>query len=345
MARRERNTTESSTPADGDSAVATLPEEAPMTAEVTEAPVETTDATTEVPAQAEPTTAEPSAEAAPAVEVDLTGFTAALTAAVEGRDTSTGDIPADLTEKVVAEYRALDGLKAKNAAKKAANDGIREAMNQMDIAQAKAYMTLADKLTAGSTGGGSAPKAPADPTEAFSNLVAGLQLALSLATSNVPEGVGENWSDKVTELVTASQDPSISYLAWVNREPVAEGVEDAPEPEVSDVVKSAVKLALGKSARVGGAARRSSGGGTSTPYTGERRDIGKHISEAFAAVESGTFLTVAEIRKFDSSQYTSESPASAGAISSRLFPQTGACTVEGIVPGTNDKGNRGATKA
>ena len=84
-----------------------------------------------------------------------------------------------------------------------------------------------------------------------------------------------------------------------------------------------------------------SGGST---YTGERRDIGQHIVEAFADVESGTFLTVAEIRKHDSSQYTSENPASAGAISARLFPKSGKCTVEGIEPGTNEKGNRGARK-
>ena len=108
---------------------------------------------------------------------------------------------------------------------------------------------------------------------------------------------------------------------------------------MSNFVKAAVKASQGKAARVTSAR-------SGTPYTGERRDIGKHIQEAFEGRESGTFLTVAEIRKFDSLQYTSESPASAGAISSRLFPQSGGkCSIEGIIPGTNEAGNRGASKA
>ena len=57
----------------------------------------------------------------------------------------------------------------------------------------------------------------------------------------------------------------------------AEAAEDdkGDEPETGAVAKNAVKLALGKSAKAGGRA------GTGTPFTGERRDVGKHILNAF----------------------------------------------------------------
>ena len=83
----------------------------------------------------------------------------------------------------------------------------------------------------------------------------------------------------------------------------------------------------------------------STPFTGERRDIGVHISAAFANKEAGDFLTVSQIRAARSDEYGDNSP-SAGAISARLFPKSGKFTVDGIKPSTSTDGkaNKGAIK-
>lgn len=299
------------------------------TEQAQEATVSTT--TTEAAPEA-PETTETKAKAEE-TPIDLTAFQKAATEAVGQADTSTGEIAVALIEPVVKEYRALDGVKPKNAAKHWLTEQMKDQMNKGSIQGARSYLQLQESMTAGS--GGGAAKAPADPTQAFVQRVATLNLAYNLVVGGeVPEGVAEDWSDKAQALVGEATSDATKYLAWVNDESEDKG----DEPEVSPVVKNAVKLAVGKSAKAGG---RASGGGT---FTGERRDIGKHIAEAFAEVESGTFLTVAEIRNHKSAEY-GDNPPSAGAISARLFPANGKCTVEGITPGTNEKGNKGATKA
>ena len=77
--------------------------------------------------------------------------------------------------------------------------------------------------------------------------------------------------------------------------------------------------------------------------TSARRDIGAHIASAFAELPDGTFLTVREIRRHRSDEYGDEFP-SAGAISARLFPSSGRCTVPGVEPGENERGVRGARR-
>jgi hypothetical protein len=143
---------------------------------------------------------------------------------------------------------------------------------------------------------------------------------------------GEKEAD-LAPFIAASQ-------ATVAQRDTSEG-EDQPEaPKVPAEVVAAFKFARGAKRRGVG-----TGNGDRTPHDGPRRDLGKHIAEAFADVESGTFLSVAEIRKFKSSEYEDE-PPSAGAISARLFPAKGECTVEGITPGTGgEKGTKGAYKA
>jgi hypothetical protein len=74
-----------------------------------------------------------------------------------------------------------------------------------------------------------------------------------------------------------------------------------------------------------------------------RRDIGAHIVSAFEGLAEGTFLTVGEIRAHRSHEYGDEFP-SAGAISARLFPSNGRCTVPGVEPGENERGVRGARR-
>lgn len=323
MARRNRENNENTSTTEDASteAPATLSEEdASMTA-TTEAPAEsTTETTPEVPAEEAS-----QAEAKPEQEIDLTAFTERVEAAVAERDEATGEVPEASILAAQSEYRALDGLKAKNAAKKLVEERMREAMNQRDISSARAFMLVSDNLTAGASA--SKEKVPADPKEAFLQRYTALVLAAQLVAEDAPEGVDPS-TITVEDLVEAAK----ALRAYEADESEDKG--DAPE--ASAVVKAAVKLATGKSARVGGR----SGGST---FTGERRDIGKHIAEAFEGEETGSFLTVAEIRKFKSEEY-GDNPPSAGAISARLFPTSGKCTVEGVEPGQNDKGNKGATK-
>ena len=329
MARRETSSTSPTTTTEAP-AEATTQEEA--VTEVTEAPVTETPTSTEPVTVTEPSTStETKPEEAP---VDLTAFNAAVETALKEKDTATGELALAIIAPVQTEYRKLDGVKAKNAAKKVLNDAVKAGMNAMDIQTARANMQLLDAMTPASGGGtkSSEPKAPADPTEAFAERVAALNLAYNLAIGDVPEGVKEDWETKVGELVSAASPQASAYLAWTLNE--AEDKGDAPE--ASNVAVSAVKLSQGKAA-----GRRASG--TSTPFTGERRDIAKHIAEAFEGSESGAFLTIAEIRNHKSEEY-GDNPPSAGAISARLFPSSGKCTIEGVTPGTNDKGNKGATK-
>lgn len=73
-----------------------------------------------------------------------------------------------------------------------------------------------------------------------------------------------------------------------------------------------------------------------------RRDIGAHIVNAFANKPPGTFLTINQIRTTSSPEYGDELP-SAGAISARLFPSSGATTVPGVTAETRD-GRKGARR-
>lgn len=267
-------------------------------------------------------------EKAAEAPVDLTAFTSAVDAAVAGRDEATGDPSEEAILAAQTEYRNLNGPKAKNAAKKLVEEKMREAMNSRDIHGARAYMLVSDNLTAGASGS-KGTSTPADPKEAFTQRVQALLLAQTLLADQAPEGIT---FDEVS--VTDEQtDAARALLAHEASE--AEDKGDAPE--ASQVVKAAVKLATGKAARVGGSGRT---GGT---FTGERKDIGKHIAEAFAGAESGAFLTIAQIRSHKSEEY-GDNPPSAGAISARLFPQSGKCTVEGVEPGQNSEGRKGATK-
>lgn len=303
-----------------------------------------TEATAEVQTENTEATVSTSTNEAPATEttesapVDLSAFEAAVTAAVDEADTTTGEVPEASIASVTAEYRKLEGLKAKNAAKKHVADGMKDAMNGESLPRARAFLMLQEKaLVAASGGTGStATRTPADPTEAFVQRIATLNLASAAAQASVPDGVNEDWPTKVGALVDESQGAVSSYIEWLTADEDSRG----DEPEVSVVVKAAAKLALGKSAKAGGARITSSG----TPYTGERRDIAKHIVEAFENEPVGKFMRVSEIRKFHSTEYGDDLP-SAGAISVRLFPKSGESTMPklGIKPDVQD-GKKGAVK-
>lgn len=301
---------------------------------------ENTEATEAIETEAPET---PAAEAKPEEKpIDLSGFQSVVAEAVASADESTGEVPEAPQSTVTQAYRQLDGAKAKNAAKAWVNEQMKNHMNEGNLPVAVAYMQLGDKaLVAGASGKAAKERVPADPTEAFVQKVATLSLAYGLATQNVPEGVSEDWNDKVQALVNESFDGAQSLLAWVQNDAEDKG----DEPEATALVRNSVKLSLGKSAKAGKAA---SGGGAS--YSGDRRDTLKHIVNAFEGKESGTFLKIAEIVNTPSDEYGTDKP-SPGAISARLFPKDkdgnpkeSKAVALGIQPDTDEKGDKGARK-
>ncbi len=315
MARRGNTSTEASEASTPDTEGTETPES--TTTEGTESPVTET--------KTEP-------------EVDLTAFQSSVSEALahDGRDTSTGELPVAAIEPVNVQYRALDGVKAKNKAKTWLEDSMKAAMmgadgSAPDFQTARSYMQIKDGLSSAKSGGAS-EKAPADPKAAFVQRLAALNLAAQIVASSVPEGVDPAVAGaEVTELIGSLGEQVTSYQTWLANE--AEDKGDAPE--VSPVVKQAIKLSTGKSAG-------RSGGSTGGP----RNDVGKHITEAFAGQETGKFLSVAEIAKFTSEEYGADNHPSQGAVQARLFPSSGKCTVEGIVPqDRTDDTPRGAVKA
>ena len=304
---------------------------------------ENTDTTTtteelEVTVTEEPTVeVSTEAEAAPAeaTEVDLTAFNAAVSEAIDNHDNATGTVPEQYVGPVTAAYRALDGLKAKNAARKVIEVAMKDAMSSMDIGLARAYMVLSDTaLVAGPAAKKEREeKPPADPTEAFVQRVAGLDLARALVV--VPEGVAADWQDRVAALVSDVRAQADSLLAYLDSDDENKG----EEPEVPAWVKAAVKLSRSKTGRATGATKPRG------ERSGVRRDIGEHIRQAFEGQESGAYLSVSDLRKFQSTEYGDEQP-SAGAISARLFPPNGrTCTLDFVTPATAPDGSsKGATK-
>jgi hypothetical protein len=273
----------------------------------------------------------PATEAKVETPINLDAFNTAVGTAFGNRDETTGTVPEADLAAVTSAYRDLDGVKPKNAAKALVGDHLRSAVNELDVIAGKAYMQISEALTAGS-GGTKADRPPADPTEALTVRILTLDLARNLVP--VPEGAdAEKATEQAGQRYSELFDSAGAYLTWSMADEATRG----DEPEASSTVKAAVKLALGKSARVGGSGR------SGASHDGPRGDIGEHIREAFADKASGDFMSVAEIRNFKSTEYGDRQP-SAGAISARLFPTSGKCSLDFVTPSTNEKGNRGATK-
>lgn len=322
----------------GSTAEAEAPDTSTDESEVTptEAPITETSVDQEAPAPAAPVKVELTEDE---IKAAVEAFQLEAEKAVAQRDEKTGTLSDEVIAEINKVYSALaGGVKVKNAAKRSLNDSMTVAMEKMDVVLARAYMELGVKLSAASSKSSTprAPKEPVNPTEAFIERVAVLNLAYNLATASTPEGVDADWSEKSAALVSEAAQAAPAYQAWLT----SDAEDKGDEPDVSSVVKAAVKLSLGKSAKPGKSAAKSTG--TST-YEGERRNIAKHIDEAFAGQESGAFLSIAEIRNFTSEEYGSDHP-SPGAISARLFPKSGKCTLEGVTPATSESGNKGAQK-
>jgi hypothetical protein len=261
--------------------------------------------------------------------VDTKAFDDALASALAEMDQSTGTLAEAQLAPVVKAYQELDGSKAKAKVRAGIEQGVKEALDPAsgNIPHARALNTIRQEITKAKGGGKKSEATPSDPTEAFVQQVVALQLAYGQVTQNVPDGVAEDWQVKANALAekTVGEVDTLSKYTG-----------EGEEPEVSPLARRALKLATGKV--------KSGSTGTRTPFTGTRRDIGKHILEAFADKASGDFLTVAQIVSHKSSEYGNEAP-SPGAVSARLFPRSGKCTLEGIEPvDKTDSQPKGARK-
>ena len=229
--------------------------------------------------------------------------------------------PTSSIAPVQAAYRDLPAKGGQPEARKFIESSMRKSINAQEWQKGRAYMVLDERgLTAAAGGSGKTEKAPADPKQAFTERYQALLLALNLVAGDAPEGVDVAEVNVTEEQVNAAR----AFLAHAESE--AEDKGDAPE--VDAVVKAGIKLASGK---VAGA--RKTGGGSTRPEGAPQRNIANHIAEFLATVESGTFHTVADIGKFQSTEYGTDKP-SPGAISARLFPSSGkATTIPGVKTG------------
>ena len=278
--------------------------------------VETPEAT-EAPAQTESTESTEDT-------FDLSAFETAVKTAIDNRDQSNGDLRSEDQEAVVAEYRKLDGQKARNAAKRHLEDGMRTAIRGKDVVLANGYVELKDALAASTP---RKDRPAANPTDSYVQTAFALRLAANLQAASQPEGVAENWQEQLDEFTQAHAEQVEAYRQYV------EGGEEGDEPDVHAAVREAFKRA---------AKRVGKGGGKRANAGGPRRNVKNHIREVFKSVEVGTTLTVNQISKADSEEYGSDHP-SAGAVTQALFPKGDKPHgIEGIE--TNDDKPRGATK-
>jgi len=253
-------------------------------------------------------TTETPTEETKAAAPDTSSFKSALDAAVATADPADGSVSDENLKPVLEAFGKLDGQKARNAAKRLIEDGVTAEVSNGNLIGARSYIAVRNAVSSATVT--SAPKPPADPTAAYVQRQTAVRLAVAVLGLKVPEGVSDEWADKVKAAVETDKPQLEAYAAWL-----ATG-ESEGEPEVSRSVKAAFKIASGKG--MGGGGGKKSG----DVYSGPRRDVGTHIGQVFAKLEVGSFLTVNEIAKAASEEYGNERPSS-GAISARLFPKPG----------------------
>lgn len=314
----------------------------PQAAEVTEATEPTED---EAKAAAEKEAADKAAakaEADKAYEAAMTEYQGLVTELVgsDEVDPTTGTLPDGHKSQARLSYSKLPGIKGKKAGKDWLQEQMHVNMEQFDptdpttahyAVKARTFLDLYKEIGKGAVKSESPVVKPVDPTEAHVARVVAALVAPNLILP--PEGVSEDWKDQAQRKAGELAPQIQAYRDWLEANKGKAEDERSEAPEVDEIVVNAAKVALGRGLGAAKKARAASAGGTttSTPYTGTRRDIGKHIAEAFESQPVGTFLTVADISKFESSEYGTDHPSS-GAVSARLFPKGDgtACTVEGI---------------
>lgn len=350
-----------------DEAVAPDTESVTTTPDGTEAPVtpentETTADGTQAPAEAKPEA--PAGPTQAEVDAAAASFKALLDEVLSGdadgeRDVATGHMSESLKQKIKQAYVDLPPGTSKTSARTQVKAYVTEKLttimdsDEPDIFAARTLFVVQNDLLV-ATGGPSATiaKTPVDPTEAFVASVTALYLAPNFV--EVPEGVADDWASRVDAKAGELRDAEATreYLAWVTGDTSPVSDEDptekrGPEPEVDPIVKSAVAISRGKAlGRVARPRKAGSASGASTAtrqaYTGPKRDVGKHIAEAFADKPVGTWMSIGDITKFESQEYGGPA-VSQGAVSARVYAEKG-CTVPGIEAASGPTGKRGAKK-
>lgn len=294
-------------------------------------------------------TAKAVAEAA-AKEQELKASVAAFEQAIadvmvhEDRDASNGTLPNALVETVTLAASKVTGAKNRRALLDYLLHKMQEEMkagptDHTAFTRAATYMHLRTAVE------GAAPpkpeifKTPVDPTQAFVGQIAAMILAPNLVP--VPEEVKPDWTEKARQLAASLNEDTVKYRTWLTTEASKPEGERAEAPKVNDVVLAAARLAVGRRSPAG---RKP--GGTNAPKapkaprstSDERGDIAAHVLNAFEGKSVGTVLTIGEIVKTPSADYPAGRPPSSGAISARLFPKSGVCTIAGIEGRTKDDG-------
>jgi hypothetical protein len=279
-------------------------------------------------------TEQPADQAAkPKAEVNLSSFTSAVESAI----TQAGDGELDDASKgtVVEAYRELEGQGAKNKARKHLRDEVTRYVMANNLSAAKTLSVLNEVLSEAGSKSSSTPRAaktPVDPTEAYVQRGAALTIALALHGENKPEGVKDNAGELITEAYNAHYGEAARLLAF------QQGDKEGDAPEVADVASDAVRILAGRKTR---AASGAASTGAVRTYNGPQRSIAKHIESAFAKVEVGTHLKVADIVNHTSDEYGQDKP-SAGAVSSAL--KSANFKVAGVEPDSAETRPFGATK-
>lgn len=216
--------------------------------------------------------------------IDLSGIDTAV-AAIFGPEAT----PTDVSDPTVLDYSgvvtAYNGLtrKGKAAATRHMETNSRTLLEGGNFESARVWL-LSNKATkADKPKGESKPRTPADVTTPVVTKLAAFQLAYGALTANLPEGISEDWQAQVTALFESEQPAVESVRAWMNGDAETRG----DMPDVSEAAAMAAKIAFKA---------------TRKPY-GPRHDVGTHIEQVFADLESGTFLSDSEIAGKESLEY------------------------------------------
>lgn len=341
---------------EGNTAVATAePTDAPVDAEATEALAAEQKAQAEADEKA---AAKAAAEAADEEALAEFKRIADESARSSDIDVTTGTLPEKDRAPVLVALSNLSLAKNKRSAKDYLRDSMQNALqeggdNPVMFTVARGYLDLFKQVEAVATKREPAPKVTVDPTDAHVERVVAMMLAANLCI--VPDGVAEDWKEKANARVGQVLEAAGTYRDWLFENQGKDEADRTPEPEdMPAEILAAAKIAQGRAA--GRRTQRAASAGTPTSagtggYTGERRSVSKHLAEAFANEPVGTILSIAQIAKFDSSEYGTDHPSS-GAVTSALFKDNGkgdpkenvADGIQGVHADTHGTHAKGARK-
>lgn len=242
-------------------------------------------------------------------------------------DASTGTVPEGILAGPRKAYLDM-AAKGRKAALEYLTEKMQAELLGDDVPKARAYLAITKALKEAKAE--PIVREPVDPTQAWVERVAAQRLAANLMTA--PAGIGPDWVEKVQALGKQLVDSGDvqkykEYLDAIEGKPED---ERPAEPEVHAVVKMAAAIARGRGVGRTAGRKVAAPKGDKTPRVptgdGQRRNIGEHIREAFEDKADGTFMTIAEICAFKSKEYEGTDGPSQGAVSSRLFPASGAAT-------------------